>query len=154
MASKSAKSITLVNPSRRGKVTARELREGLSGTDQVAYKGYLIRLNSLQNLWNISKDKFHIGSNHSLSEAKKAVDLLTGPVTNPKKRKRNPSPKKLGVKGGWKLKPTRASVKPLAAWVFNTVKEEGKINTELIEHSILDFLFHVNVIKIPYAKIS
>lgn len=46
----------------------------------MAYKGYLIRLNTRLEpgkvLWSISKDGYHIGSSESPEAAKKSVDEL------------------------------------------------------------------------------
>lgn len=55
---------------------------------EFAYKGYLIKLNHIHNLYYISKGGVTIGSTQTRKEAEKIIDQLTGPTTNPRKKKR------------------------------------------------------------------
>lgn len=78
---------------KRRKLTSSEARQlfdsAARATDQV-YRGYSIRFNALANVWNISKDGFHIGATDTLTKAKAGVDAILGePKKNPSKSPRS-----------------------------------------------------------------
>lgn len=55
-------------------------KRGAKSTDPLlerAYRGYLIRLNRISDKFQIMKGGFYIGSENTMEEAKKTVDLLT-----------------------------------------------------------------------------